>query len=654
MKLIYFAFLLQAVSALVVVDSALASSCIYYMKGFDWGCGGTGQGHAMYMCRCYNVDWLGLVTNCMVSQSSSKSETLKAWLHLSKRCLSKAHVDYSISDLEAYYTNASSYLEYPTTKDVLTQVFHPLSVNTTAYAVYKKSFNQINHHVFKTQWFGWGLVFFWAAYVAVFTVANLLWTLFRVNLFPRTARQWFNKHLMVTTFFSLTRFDLIVNFLFIALSTLSTALSYTVELPNMYINDGYLLTLDLIGYRSAILSFSLMPVVFIFGLRNNPFCFMTGLTQSTFIRHHKIVAIVMCIEAMIHSAVWTAYGMRSGPYSVWAVEDYWRWGIVGTVLIYLMLFHSMSFFRKLGYETFLFLHKIFGWTFIVSMWYHCYTLGWMGWVYSLIALTAYDRVMRLVKTFVLNRGYTRIAVSVLSNKIIKVTIPKSEVYNSVYKPGTHVYLSFYHWPLWYQCLQSHPFTVVSSPVESPDVVSIYFRVKRGSTRTLASLKGNEKGVVTMWALIDGPYGNGVHKYGEQDTVVGVAGGLGLCSLLPTFYERPQGSRLFWVVKHPEDIDFLHRELDYLSARGCDVRVFLKRGKKEESSLDDEYKYVTVVSERPDVDTWIGECCENMSADMHVLSCGPGSMDDDVERSVSKRIVVGLKHSIRHQRENFQW
>lgn len=647
--------LIPLASALVIIDSSLASSCIYYFKNFDWGCGGTGQGHAMYMCRCYNVDWLGSVTNCMETQGASEAETRHAWKHLHTRCVQKAEVDYSLDQLAAYSENATAYMEYPSDVNLDTQTYHPLAVNESAYAIYKLSFDQMNHHVYKTQWFGWGLVFFWAAFLAVHTVGNILWTCFQVHMSPRTVRQWYNKHMTATTaVFSLTRLDLVLSLLFIIQATLSTALSYTVELPNMYINDAYFLTLDLIGYRSGIIAFSLMPVAFVFGLRNNPFCVLTGLPQAVLIRYHKLVAIVMCIEAMIHSAVWTAYAIRSGGYITWVIDDYWRWGIVGTVLIYLMMFQSVAILRKLAYEVFLLTHKVFGWLFIVAMWYHCNTLGWMGWVYSLIALTAYDRVMRLVKTFILNRGYTQIAVTVVSDTTLKISIPKSEVFHSVYKAGNHVYLSFYHWPIWYQCLQSHPYTIVSSPVESPNVVSIYVRVKRGTTKALASLRGDEKGVVRMWALIEGPYGDGVKKYGEKDAIVGIAGGLGLASLLPSLLLRPQGARLYWVVKHMDDVDFLHREVEYLRANGCEVHVFVNRSEVDSEEELGDRKFLTVVSERPNVDKWVSDCCEAQDRDIHVLSCGPGSMDDDVERSVRRHIVVGQEHSVYHQKEQFQW
>lgn len=647
-SLVSFVSLLETASALVIIDSALASSCLYYFKDFNWGCGGTGQGHAMYMCRCFNVDWLGSVLNCMVTQGKNQAEVIHAWKHMALRCLQKAHVDYSVEQIEAWSNNATHYMQPPKDSDKKVKVTHPLSVNSTSYAPFRRTFNEMNHHVFKTQWFGWGLVFSCATVLAIITILNLFKRLFHVSLVPTKLRHRLHQLLMpkisAGAYLDLTRLDLILMSLFTIQAVISTAVSYTVHTPNKYIKDPYLLTLDLIGYRSGIIAFSLMPLVFIFGLRNNPFCFLTGLSQSTFITYHKFIAIIMCIEAMVHSAVWTVYAMKSGGYASWAVDGYWRWGIVGTVLIYLMLFQSIGYIRNFMYELFLAIHKVFGWLFIVAMWYHCIKLGWMGWVYSIIALTVYDRVVRTFKIFGLNRGFIRIKINFVGANMLAITIPKTEVHDCVYKPGHHLYLSFFHRSIWYTSLQSHPFSIVASPIQSKDEVTVYVRVKAGITRNLSKIQTDEKGSLEIWSLIDGPYGNSVDSYTEKDCLVGIAGGLGLCSLLPAFYNHPKSSILFWAIQNIEDLENLHEELDYLLLRGADVRVFLKKpNDTDESSsfAEEKYKYLSVSSIRLNVSDWVEEAhalaLSTNKTDLHVLACGPGLMDDDVARSVYKQM-----------------
>lgn len=652
---------LSCINALVIIDSSLALACVYYMKGFDWGCGGTGQGHAMYVCRCANVDWLGSVSNCIATQSSDQGKISHAFAHVALRCKQKGGYDYDAADMANWAANATQYLQMPTSQDKEAEVHHPLAVNQTSFEYYARSFNQINHHVFKTQWLGWGLVFFWVTLVSILTVANVAWKLFRVNIYGRTLTQVYQKHLSPTTaIFGLSRFHVIVFTLFTIQAVLSSALSYNVDLPNAYINDRYLLTLDLIGYRTGIIAFSLTPVVFVFGLRNNPFCYLTGVSQAQFITYHKLVAIIMSIEALVHSSVWTAYAMTSGPYSVWSVDDYWRWGVVGTVLIFLMLGQSVQVVRDLMYETFLVIHKVFGWLFIVAMWYHCYILGWMGWVYAMIALTAYDRLVRFIKTFVVNRGYTDITISVIDDKVLKVTLPKPLAYDAAYRPGSQIYLSFYHWSIWYQCWQSHPFSVISSPVVSPDVLVIYVRIKKGTTKALSKLKTDEKGNVSMWALIDGPYGEGARTYSVTDAVVGIAGGMGICGIIQSFYKCAAPSKLMWAVNNINDVGALSSDLDYLASRGVELSVVLTKECESEDSISllKSYPYLTVIDCRPNLSEWVDAAVKfaaaSSSKDLYVVTCGSGTMDATIGNEVAKRVQIGLELVIHHHQENFVW
>lgn len=653
-------FLLACAHGMVIIDSDVASACIYYMKQFDWGCGGTGQGAKLYTCRCANVDWLGSVSSCIFSYGENSATVNHAYAHTATRCLQKGDFHYSVSDFSEWKKNASSYLKYPTTSDIANQVFHPLSVNETDFAVYIRSFRQMNHHVFKSQWLGWGLIFYWAAIITVCTVANAVWKFFRINVFGKTLLQIYHKHLRQEIgVFGLDRLNAIIMVFSLIQIVLSTALSYEVELPNVYIGELYFLTLDLLGYRSALLAFSLMPVCYIFGLRNNPFTWMTGLPQTQFITWHKFTAIVFSVEALIHSAVWTAYALRDGGYAMWGMDDYWRWGVVGTILVFLMLGQSIRFVRVLMYETFLIVHKIFGWLFIVSMYYHCNALGWMGWVYALIGCVAYDRTIRLVKIFFVNRGYQKIKVSVVDSKVMKITIPKPLLFDATYAPGNYLYMSFYHWPIWYQCWQSHPFSIISSPVESADHLTAYVRVKRGSTEILSTLNTDEKGNVYMWALLEGPYGERADTFSRTDAVVGITGGIGICGLLPTFYSIIGPSRLYWAINNLNELEILRGDLDYLMSRGCDVQVVYRASHSEEDSLIEKVEpCLSVTLERPDVGEWVGEAVkfahQQDASELTIVSCGPGSMTKQIKSSVASFTTVGQALAIRHILENGEW
>lgn len=647
------------VLALVVVDSSIASACVYYMKGFDWGCNSTGQGHMAYMCRCGNVDWLGSITNCIYGQTDDQGKIDHALEHMVTRCWQKGHFRYTVDEMKAWKRNATEHLQPATEKNKDERTYHPLSINETDFQVYMRSFDEINHHVFKSQWLGWGLLWYWVFVIGVLSVFHLLKTYLGLELCPRTVSQVLTKYLTPIRLWGYTFGDILIMGLFLVFTVLATALSYTVQLPNVYMNDVYFLTLDLIGYRSAIIPFSLLPVVFMFGLRNNPFTWMTGLPMAEFIKYHTYVAIIMSIEALIHSAVWTDFAINDSGLLAWAMDDYWRWGVVGTVLIFLMIGQSFQPVRNFMYETFLVIHKVFAWLFIVSMWYHCIILGWMGWVYAMIALTVYDRVMRWSKMFILNRGLTELCINVIDEKTLELVFPKPLAYDMAYKPGSTVYVTFFHTKIWSQCLQSHPFSIVSSPTTSPEVLKMYVRVRKGATKSLLRLPTDEKGKIWLWCLLDGPYGGKTIKHKENDDRLFIAGGLGVCSVLPFLFNDPKGAKLQWVVNGMREIAWMRRDIRYLRERGAEVEVFVREANTEEHKLDDEkMQFIKLIDSRPDVGEWVAQRAEaarsSSKSDLYVYSCGPGVMDEQIRNSCMNQIKVGLGFSVHHRSMNYQW
>ncbi|GEQ69560.1 hypothetical protein JCM33374_g3232 [Metschnikowia sp. JCM 33374] len=647
------------VTTLAVVDSPLASACVYYMKTFNWGCAGLDTPHNIYKCRCKNIDWIGSVANCISTQGNNKHETEHAWKHLATQCSTKAHVYFSAADSKHYSSNATRYMN-PAPWNKTVPVYHPIPVDRFRFQVYRRSFDDIRYQVKKSEWFAWGLVSFWGVILLFLTVKNCLWSFFRLSVIPRTLRQWHQRYMTRETWcFGLSAGDVILVALFIAQTAVSTALSYNIVMPNVLFKHNKFLTLHLLGNRSAIISFWLMPLVYVFGLRNNPFCTLTGLPQSTFIRYHKVVAIVLSIEALIHSWIWTAFSFANGGYFSWSFENYWRWGMVGTCVLFIMLAQSIRAFRSLVYEGFLVLHKFLGWVFIAAMWYHCIYLGWMGWVYSLIAILAYDRAVRVFKIFFVNGGFTRVQMSVVDDKIVKLTVPKAGLHDKIYRPGSHIFISFYHWSIWYRFFQSHPFTITTSPLDNQHSFVIYIRIKKGTTRVLGNLQTDDKGNLAIMSLIEGPYGNGVSTFTKNEQLVGIAGGLGLCALLPTFYQNPNGSLIFWAVNNTADIDYLSRELGYLISKGADVRVHLtSRNQEAGLSIESKYNYVTCYGERPNVDEWVAEGLSlgilQNKTHTYVLACGPGRMDQMVQNSVSERTVVGSTHCLHYKQENYSW
>lgn len=650
------ALLLPAVQGLVIIDSTLATQCIYYLKGYDWGCNSTKQNSVAYSCRCHNSEWIGSVTSCLESQGAlqdrSRAYIDHAYAHVRKRCLSKGRIDWPVDVLKAYQRNASLYLQDPTASDVEVELTHPISVNVTEFEYYKQSFQHVYHQVMISQGTQWGYVFFWVAVLVCGTIFNF-GRHFAVSYWgnKRTTPQWlgtFRSNCTLPNLFSKSyhrvfgfwpvhlpkTYESIVLFLFVAYSILASSLGFSISLPNAYMNGYTWQILDLIGYRSALASFGLIPVTFFFGIRNNPFIRLTGSSLTTFLHYHKWSAWMMAIQAMIHSAVWTNYTIREGDYSVWAVDAYWQWGVAGTTILFLMLFLAVSIFREIAYELFLLIHQLFGIFFIVSMWKHCDTLGWMGWIYAVIAIWGYDRIVRFVSVLI-NGGVTTAKITKLNEELFRVVVHKPV--SATYFPGCYNY--YYFLNLHLRFFQSHPFSLMKSKRSGEeDLYAIVVKVHKGITKKIQQqVCKTEKGSsMLVDVLTEGPYGSPVPLRAHEQFVF-ISAGVGFTPCYSQAVELVEKNialgksvmiRFIWVMADYEYLQLFMPDLDYLIQHGADVDIILTR----ETRLHEiKGLTITALGSRPDAAQLVKAVTIHSSTCF--VSSGPAAFIDHVRAGV---------------------
>lgn len=589
--------------SLVIVDSVIASSCVYYMKQFDWGCNSTGNGATQYTCRCGNVDWLGSIANCIYSESADVEERNHALKHVGTRCYTKSKkvYDYSVLDFVQFYENATDFLQYPnSTRDIEEQVMHPLDVNQTDFKFYSDSFQNVMDHVNKTQWFGWGLNFYWVLVIVISFVYNYHKVLLR--FIP--SKQWnrikgsvvqstlFKNHDYNTIYYLA---DLIPIMLpstieFAAISVfwilviIFSIVGYNMMLPNAYLGSSkFFYLLDFISYRTCIMSFSLLPSMYLMGIRNTPLSYVVSWSRRTFISFHKTIAMAMSLLAFIHSCVWTAYTVKEGDYDMWAVDAYWKWGIVSMVLLGLILLTSLKWLRKVMYDFFLILHHVFSIVFIVAIYYHVNTLGWLGWCYSIIAIYSWDKLLRIFKISISGKLIKKSKIEYFDESIIKLSIPK-EGMKFNFMPGQYTFLYFLKpYPLlngW----QSHPFSLYMDPLK-PNCMTAIIKVKKGITKKIyehvlrQSMKvSNDQLEIPL--VMEGVYGNSISLSARLNPIhdyVLVASGIGITSIYPYVLEllnQKRSSqtriRLFWVVRDLNELLWFQNELKFLYENYCDT------------------------------------------------------------------------------------
>lgn len=586
----YLIFQIQLINSLVIYDSHIASSCIYYLRKRSWNCASIG-GHmssSTWACQCNNIEWLGSITNCIYDYSNSTQELTHGYNHIIKRCNVKVGTNFTIENLEFYQKNATNYLQDSSLFPKGINVTTPLSISVNDFTWWYKTFKDYNNFISMSQRLGWGAVGFWISIIGLAGIYNYN----GYRFIPLNLIQLINNHLIYKYdyfFLGFNRLEVLICFLFTVLIILLCSIGYNLEL-NSYLSNTWFKTLDCLSFRTDIIAFSLMPVLYLMGIRNNPFQYLGLLPHNTMIKFHKFVAIIFFILALIHSVIWTHYARSKdgGGYSVWAADAYFYWGIVGTICVGLMLGFSIELVRNIYYEIFLFFHLSFSVLFIAAMWKHCETLGWMTWVYSMAAILVFDRVCRIFRIFQ-NGLINKVKIDIYNEYMIKLEF--IQPVGLFFYPGSYVYLHFLQ--PFYFAWQSHPFSLIRS-IDSNNKLVIYLKCKKGITKRLS--KFIDKDYINV--LIDGPYGNfpiSTNNDNNFEDVIGIAGGLGIPSILIFFNNRAQNIasmdkyKLFWLINDLTQLDMLKENLEYLAKRGVQVIVYFT--KYEKSCNQSEFKTV---------------------------------------------------------------
>lgn len=670
----------------MLIDSTLASACIYYELQYDWGCNSHGNGKKAYACRCKNINWLGSVTNCIRSNSDSKRLVDHAYRHLSTRCLQKANVHYTVNDMYRFADNGTLYMREVTPSDKVIPVNTTLKVNQTDYEWYHRKFKDYTFSVQRSQWFGWGLVFYWAAIIGFATFFNACKKLLGYSL----VNNWLKKHIILpsafkdyrerTYFFAKilplnfqTRIHGLIVTVFLILTIISACVGYELTLPHPYLTSRWYANMNLISYRTDLMAISLFPVIYLFGIRNNPFIFISGIPFSVFQFYHRWCAYTCAVLAFIHSIIWTVWARADGGYKMWAMDSYWKWGIAATTLIVLLVFHSEKIIRDVAYEVFLVMHQFMNIAFIICMYYHCNDLGWLGWIWAMAGILCYDRFLRILRIIIGGGVRTATLIDCGNRSVIKMVMKKPKYFK--YVAGSHAYIYFLSpTDSWYYFLQSHPFSILLEPEkdsQNPDNLVFYFRANKSITKAmLEKIMKSGRSSVTCKILLEGPYGTTIpERFEEARRTVAVCAGLGISAVYPFLRQRSTvGSRgsnkLIWIINDLTSLDWFNQELQFLKTGGTNVSiVYTKAEEKDVESISTDIslsvsKYnLEKLNSRPNLRDLVNTEVQQASKDhmnLTIVSCGPPSFNDELRHSVVTTIVGGLKIDVDLQEESYTW
>ncbi|KAM3589017.1 ferric-chelate reductase [Umbelopsis sp. WA50703] len=658
-------------------------------------------------CQCSSVPYLGSMALCYSNYCGT--EIHENWNYLQDlSCLGEA----AETSYKAAVSNATRYALPARDADVTSAIYYPVIFNQSDIYPTIHTINEYNTQIYYGTLYGGAtnvVVFFFVfmgminnLYLCITrrlarkTITKKASITFRANRF---LRKWLinptlfpnGKHSRQPKICGMyvsipTRIESFAIFVFLVVNVVILFPNYRLFADNTYWpNDLPLQLCRYIADRSGIISFTQLPMIFLFAGRNNLLLFLTGWSYDRFTVAHKWISRTMFFHALVHSLAYTWYPYHVSGFSLYVEyfqDPYFQYGVAATAIGGFILWFGMPTFRRWSYEVFLVGHIVMVIGFTVGCWYHIQLLedeDHMPWMYASISIWAFDRVLRFVRLIYLNLKWSRGAsqackVDLLPEDCMKLRIHCSRRPLDRLLPGAYVYIyipSIYFW-------QSHPFTIaswsnLSKPAikadnlesmdnadgssqdsvvtktketvqDSSSTFDLLIRPQRGLTAKLHKKLIENQGSLTMNVLIEGPYGH-MAPMTCFDTAIYIAGGVGISAALPYLQQAVYADRgitrhaiLIFIVQTTRALTWLQDELcvllrDANAPLAVDMEIYITR--ETESNIDPRLKQYVHFGGRPDLSKRIDSRAVVAPSSVAVMACGPPAMNDQVRASVSE-------------------
>ncbi|KAK9237784.1 ferric reductase NAD binding domain-containing protein [Lipomyces kononenkoae] len=339
--------------------------------------------------------------------------------------------------------------------------------------------------------------------------------------------------------------------------------------------------------RSGIMATTMIPLLFLFGGRNNIMTAVTAWSHETFKLFHRWIGRMMLVQSIVHGAGFTSYYFMIGGF-----DDYYfnmiadnanMWGIIVIAIATVIMVQAAYPFRHYWFEVFIVGHVILAGAFVAALRVHLANHGFSYYTYAAIAVWAFDRVIRIVR-IVLAGVDTKAQICAYGNATHLVVKPSVQFKA---QPGQYVFLYVMRNRFW----ESHPFSVMDSKADGSYV--LVAKAQAGMTQRLLKCATKEPGndnVIRVW--VEGPYGK-TYPVARYDTVLLVAGGIGVTAIMSYALGLTRTSRsgqhvvLYWTVREAESLNWVKEQLEELEHGGIvDVKIFITAECSMHSSTDD--------------------------------------------------------------------
>lgn len=405
----------------------------------------------------------------------------------------------------------------------------------------------------------------------------------------------------------------------------------------------------MVSDRTGVMAFGKIPLLILFAGRNNFLLYITGWSYATFLHFHKILALWMSVDVLIHSVGYTI--LELGYYTAALKEVYFACGVAATVLCFIICGFALHTVRSHYYEYFLISHILLAIGFIAMCWWHCNELGWMEWMVSAVAVWGFDRFVRIIR--MTGFGYRDATIKAVGDHLLQVSVPRPSWWSLT--SGQYGYIYFSGILFW----QNHPFTMVC---KGNDIIA-YIKVKNGMTKRIWEELSKTGGTMTKKVSIEGPYGStGSGGIKKMEELFLFAGGSGAPAILDSASHLSKG-KLFWVIP---DMSMVKTYSDLFKDVRIPTEIFITRetgvdatfsmstllqtmssvdtaSSEEKGSLQDSEKgdlasseiLVNINYQRPDLNLIVKEEIANsVESSIGILGCGPATMMDTLQNVVA--------------------
>lgn len=662
---------------------------------------------------CLSEPFLGTVMNCVYTRLEFQSSMEDAFKYIIDNCRVNGGVsNLTYENLDKLYIYATKnlikaqeaekivskgeFVQFPV--DTQTHVFD-LNLQATASMKYQMDMASVYGLILLTYWFGMMVIgsIFRVSYERSNEYNSATEWIRKVLVLPPTAGKYHNQPRVFLGIFSYsvpTRIQSIVILGYIVVTTVIMCINYPSILFDPIRLSPIEQKLKYIGTRAGIISVTQLPMVILFGGRNNILMNITGWSQETFNVYHRWSSRVMVCLSLVHGICHTVFAHIGHITSFkWRTVINWQFGNIATITSLFIVILSVKYIRARWYEFFTLFHKILYMIFIISLVFHCYDFGWIEWIYFALIVHAIDRVGRCLKTFICT-GYkpTDNAVfTVYDDDIYKIKIAPLD-YMTVFS-GQYCYLRVKKKGI---SLQNHPFSVYVIPGTDRRLNAIV-KPKEGATSSIyKTLVENKSQPITFTVSVEGPYGV-TRSVNDYNTVLMFAGGVGITALYPyaldaknyehTTTRRYTNVYLIWVITSLTPLEWFEDELkSLLEFKPIELQIYVTRqyASRQPSIMSDELEtpmatpghalfgncemngsevslntdayrlriQTHIQHKRPDIDAELKELVDRNKSNgkMAVMACGPPGFVDSLRNGVTE--ITGVR--VDYYEEAYSW